>query len=818
VKTYPLCLVHLEEQPMIVIGGGKVAARKAAALLQAGAKLKVVSPEFAEEFDLLAERYPQMILLRRPYQDGDLQGVFLAIAATDDAQVNQAIWQEALRRGCLVNVVDDPQHSNFIAPAVVERGEVKIAVSTGGSSPALARRLKERLAQAIGPEYGELAELMAELRPELMERFAAGEPRLEAALRLVDADLLELLRQQGYAAARRRAREMIASKRSDGEATSPTSGATAPDRPIAQSPNRPSSISEAASEATTKGVVYLVGAGPGDAGLITVRGVACLREAQVVVHDRLVSRALRRYAPAAEWIDVGKSPDHHPVPQEQINALLVERASVGQVVVRLKGGDPFVFGRGGEEAQALAAADIPFEVVPGVTSAIAVPAYAGIPVTQRGLTTSLAVITGHRSRDIEDGVATLDCAALGAGTRVFLMGVKELPRLVARLLESGCPPDTPAAVIEQGTTPRQKVRSGTLGDIVERAADIRPPAITVVGQVVALRQQLAWFDDPRRRPLLGMSILNTRPAESSDDFRMGGESTAISGATMPKYSHSEATQTRKGDFGQCLAALGAEVWEMPVTRLAAMPAGSDLHRAIARLAQASEKRNPLEKPAWDWIVFTSANAVRFFFECVYAGGWDARILAGVRLGAVGPATAQALAAQRLRVDFMPQRYRGLDWAAQAPDLEGKRLLLPRSELALPDLVQALEQRGAKVEAITAYSVEHAPPDPEAMQALLEGKVDVVTFFSPSALHGLVAAIGKAIGSRESEDPTAIGFSDSAQAPKRSDIEILNRQAVACVGTTTAEAARQLGLRVDVVAKNFTVDGLVKALVEWRMHW
>ena len=245
-------------------------------------------------------------------------------------------------------------------------------------------------------------------------------------------------------------------------------------------------------EYSSNGIVYLVGAGPGDPGLLTVRGLEYLQNADVVVHDRLANPKLLEYAAQAELIDVGKQPDHHLVPQERINAILIEKASEGNLVVRLKGGDPFVFGRGGEEAQALTEAGIPFEIVPGVTSAIAVPAYAGIPVTQRGVACSVAFITGHcaSSKPLE-----LDWQALAQGidTLVFLMGVHSLPTIVTSLIEAGCPAMKPIALIEKGTLPEQKVVIGTLEDILDRAAEIKPPAIIIVGEVVNLHSTLAWF-------------------------------------------------------------------------------------------------------------------------------------------------------------------------------------------------------------------------------------------------------------------------------------------------------------------------------------
>jgi uroporphyrinogen III methyltransferase/synthase len=255
------------------------------------------------------------------------------------------------------------------------------------------------------------------------------------------------------------------------------------------------------SDTSSGGIVYLVGAGPGDPGLLTLRGLEYLRKADVVVHDRLANHQLLAWAPQAELIDVGKQPDHHPVPQSRINAILVEKAREGKVVVRLKGGDPFVFGRGGEEAQTLVAAGIPFEVVPGVTSAIAAPAYAGIPVTQRGTACSVAFITGHcaGSKPLD---VNWEALAQGVDTLVFLMGVHSLPLIVSSLMEAGRSPDTPIALIEQGTLPEQRVVTGTLFDILEKAAGITPPAIIIVGKVVCLHSALDWF-----KPNLELSLI-----------------------------------------------------------------------------------------------------------------------------------------------------------------------------------------------------------------------------------------------------------------------------------------------------------------------
>lgn len=523
-----------------------------------------------------------------------------------------------------------------------------------------------------------------------------------------------------------------------------------------------------------KGIVYLVGAGPGDPGLITVRGLQCLQQAEVIVYDRLVSPALFDYAPQAEWIDVGKQPNHHPVPQQEINRILVEQAQMGRVVVRLKGGDPFVFGRGGEEALALAQAGVPFEVVPGVTSAIAVPAYAGIPVTQRGLVSNLAIITGHRSNQPGDCADRFDQCALKADTRIFLMGVHSLPDIIQRLLESGSSPETPVAVIEQGTTPVQKVAVGTLATILEQAAAIRPPAIIVVGEVVHLRDQLRWFDLPDRRPLLGLKVLNTRPKTTSGR---------------------DALTVR-------LESLGALVLEMPAIKITPLTEYEELDRAIERIADSYRKwmrdasLSSADHPAYDWILFTSANAVIYFLERLFSLGYDARILAGTRIGAVGKATAAKISEYRLVVDFMPARFTGAAWAAEAENIEGKSVLLPRSEIGAEDTVIGLEARGARVEAVSVYSVQPCESNQTILDQLGEGQVDVITFFSPSAVRSTIQQLVDAFGDERT-------------------YKVLQKCTIACVGPVTSRAAQEAGLRVDLTAQEYTVEGLAEALTQWR---
>jgi uroporphyrinogen III methyltransferase/synthase len=450
---------------------------------------------------------------------------------------------------------------------------------------------------------------------------------------------------------------------------------------------------------SSKGLVYLVGAGPGDPGLITVKGLACLQKADVIVHDRLVSPALLGQAPrGCEKIDVGKSPQRHTLPQEAINALLVEKALAGKVVVRLKGGDPFLFGRGGEEAEALAEAGVPFEVVPGVTSAIAAPAYAGIPVTHRHLTSALAVVTGHEDPTKADSSLDWQKLATAAGTLVLLMGVGNLAQIVAKLVEHGRDPRTPVAVVQQGTEARQKTVTGTLADIVEKAreADIKPPAVTVVGEVVALRDKLRWFDT---KPLFGRRVLVTRSRE---------QASALS---------------------ERLRELGAEPLEYPAIEIAPPKDMGPLDEAIARLA------------TYDWLVFTSTNGVRALVARMSEKGVDVQALARLRIAAVGPATAEAVQDYGLRVDYMPEVYTTKEIAAGIGDVAGQRILLPRAAQAPKQLAQALRGKGAVVDEVAAYRTL-AVAAPDELKALLADKqIGIVTFTSSSTVRNLVRMLG-----------------------------------------------------------------------------
>src|SRR5881394_3101312 len=456
---YPVFL-DLRGRRAVVIGGGAVAEQKVHGLVGAGAHVTVVSTDVTPALGALARRNA-IEHKRRPYRRGDLKGAWLAIAATDDRGTNGAVWAEAEQVGVPLNAVDDLEHCSFIAPAIHREGDITVAVSTGGKSPALAVRLRQRIARLVGRAEARLCALLGELRPELAGRVPDARARTALWYEIVDSDVIEFVRRGDIEGARGRIEELLGP------------------HPLSPSPFG------------RGGAVYLVGAGPGDPGLITAKGLELLRSADVVVYDRLVSPALVAAAPAsAERVFVGKHPHEAGTRQQDINALLVDRARSGRTVVRLKGGDPFVFGRGAEECEALRAADVPFQVIPGVTSATAVPAAAGIPVTHRRLASAFAVVAGHEC----DGRSDLDWEALArVPTLVVLMGLSALPEITARLLAHGADPDTPAAVIASGTLPAQRTVVATLATLADRIAEegLEPPATVVIGEVVRVRELLS---------------------------------------------------------------------------------------------------------------------------------------------------------------------------------------------------------------------------------------------------------------------------------------------------------------------------------------
>jgi uroporphyrinogen III methyltransferase/synthase len=502
------------------------------------------------------------------------------------------------------------------------------------------------------------------------------------------------------------------------------------------------------------GIVYLVGAGPGDPGLLTLRGGELLVTCDAIVYDALANPALLALASVAEretpveLHDVGKrGGTSESAKQDDINALLVRLGREGKRVVRLKGGDPLVFGRGSEEAQALASAGVAFEIVPGVTAGIAAPAYAGIPVTHRGVATSITFVTGHE--DPTKATTTVDWHALArsGGTIVLYMGVKTLPNIVAALVAGGMSAETPAAAIQWGTYPRQRTVTATISTLSDAIAreGITAPVITVIGPVVSLREEIAWFD---RRPLFGKRIVVTR------------------------------ARSQAGALRDRLAAQGADVIEMPATRIEPTD-GASLTDALSRLDQ------------FDWLILTSQNAVRILWDALRATGRDARALARVKLAAVGPATADALLEHGLAVDIAPDRFVAealLDALRDRGDVRGARVLYAAAEGAREVLQDGLTELGATVERVTLYrSVIDGADANTLRERLVAGEADLVTFTSASSVGGFVAAVGNDV---------------AARAP------------AASIGPITTAAAREAGFDVVIEASQSTIDGLVESIADF----
>jgi len=496
--------------------------------------------------------------------------------------------------------------------------------------------------------------------------------------------------------------------------------------------------------------VYLVGAGPGDPGLITAKGLECLRKADVVIYDRLVDDSLLEETRSeAERIYVGKGCGCYAMEQKEINLLIVSKAREGKTVVRLKGGDPFVLGRGGEEAEVLAANRISFEVVPGVSSAYAVPAYAGIPVTHRRLASSFTVITGHE--DPEKGKSSIvwDKISTGSDTLVFLMGMANLAQIVNQLIQNGRPSSTPVAVISQGTSPKQRALVGTLGDIVSRAPKegFEPPAVIVVGEVVRLREQLRWFDN---LPLFGKRILVTR------------------------------TEHQANELSRLLLERGAVPIQMPVIRISPPQTWKELDRAIRNLRNC------------DWIILTSVNAVEIFWKRLYALSLDARHLAGTRIGVIGSATARAIEQKGICPDYLPKIYTSQGFLAglSRKDVTGCKVLLPRADIAGNELTDGLTKLGAEVYEVTAYkTITSTKGTSQGKEMLLKGEIDVVIFTSASTVHSLLAILGQRW-------------------------DVIKQAKLACIGPSTTAALAEKGLKADIIAMEYTVPGLLEAIEEY----
>ena len=494
--------------------------------------------------------------------------------------------------------------------------------------------------------------------------------------------------------------------------------------------------------------VYLIGAGPGDPGLLTCKGRDILASADVIVYDYLAAEELLANArPDAERIYVGKIAGNHAMAQGDINKLLVRKAMEGKTVARLKGGDPYIFGRGGEEALELFEAGVPFEVVPGVSSAIAAPAYAGIPLTHRAFSSSLTIITGHEDPSKADSAHDWNALARSGSTLVILMGMKNLPEITKKLLLAGMPGSTPAALVNWGTTLRQRSLATTLEDLP--AAAVREqyanPSIIVIGHVATLREKLGWFE---RQPLFGKTIVVTRAREQA--------------------SASAALFSR----------LGARVIQFPSIRIEPMPSYAELDQAITVLS------------SFRWVIFTSANGVRFFRMRLDALGLDARAFAGVRLAAIGPATARVLADMGLCADFVPESYvaESVVQGLLAKGMNGARVLLPRAMEARDVLPRALREAGASVDVVPAYrTVPSQEGKEEVLEALESGGIDCVTFGSSSTVRNFFAAVGTETMERHPE------------------------VRLAAIGPVTAQTLRDAGFEPDIQPDEYTIPALVDAV-------
>lgn len=499
-----------------------------------------------------------------------------------------------------------------------------------------------------------------------------------------------------------------------------------------------------------KGKVYLIGAGPGSPDLITIRARNILEKAEVVIYDYLVNPEILNFVPAhAELIPIGRRKTPSRLSQEKINRIMIEKALEGKSVVRLKGGDPFIFGRGGEEALALAEAGIEFEVVPGVTAATGVPAYAGIPLTHRDIV-SVLFLTGHEDPSKPETSIDWESIARIKATLVFYMGVKTLPTIVEKLLSHGKSPLTPSAVIHWGTMPVQKTVAGGLKDIVElaRRESIEPPSILVVGDVVSFRKKLQWYE---RKPLFGRTILITRAQEQSEDL---------------------AIKLREG---------GANVISIPMIKIVQPEDWGPVDQAIENLKN------------YNWIIFTSANGVRFFLRRLRENGKDLRELYGVRIMAIGPGTAAEISRHDLKVDAMPEKFIAesvVDLFGDA--LNGMRILLPRAKVARDVIPRELSKRGAIVDVVPVY--ETMSPETardELIKILKENPPDVITFTSSSTVRNFAEILGK----------------ENIKG-------MLNGVRIACIGPVTKKSVEELGLSPDIMPQNYTTDDLTDAIVEY----
>jgi len=519
-----------------------------------------------------------------------------------------------------------------------------------------------------------------------------------------------------------------------------------------------------------KGKVYIVGAGPGDIGLLTIKGLRCLRKAEVVIYDfHLNAQILNYINHDAEFIYAGKRGGHHTMTQDEINGILIKRAKEGKIICRLKGGDPFIFGRGGEEAEALAKNEIEFEIVPGVSSSVAAPAYAGIPLTHRLYSSSFAVIPGYEDTTKEESSIDWSKLATGVGTLVFLMAVKNIDLITRKLIENGRLPDTPVAVIRWGTRPDQRTVVGTLKNISEiiKDKDIKPPATMVVGDVVKLRESLQWYE---KKPLFGHRVLVTR-------------------------EHMEGFEP--------LEELGAEIIEFPTIEVVPPVSYEELDKSIGNIS------------AYDWLIFTSRNGVKYFFKRFFDRDRDIRDLKGIKICAIGSKTAEEIKNYGIKTDLVPGEFsaEGLIEAfvklsgkqtvpprppltkggIEGEALKGTRFLLPRAEKARDIFPEKVRELGGKVDIPVAYrTIKPESRGKRLKRFLKEGRISIATFTSAATFTNFKEIMG--------EDAD----------------ELLKGVVIAAIGPVTAKAVKKAGLYADIMPKEATIEALVEEIINWTL--
>ncbi len=500
------------------------------------------------------------------------------------------------------------------------------------------------------------------------------------------------------------------------------------------------------------GKVYLIGAGPGDPGLLTIKAKECIEKADVIVYDYLASSSLLRYAKEnAEIIYVGKKGGDHTLAQEKINSLLAQKGGQGLIVARLKGGDPFIFGRGGEEAEVLIENKVLFEIVPGVTSAIAAPAYAGIPLTHRKHASSVCLITGHEDPLKNETNIQWDSLAKNNSTLVFLMGVKNLAHIRDQLIQNGKAPDTPVALVRWGTTAKQETIAGTLNNIVEKveSAGLKPPAVIIVGSVVSLREKMRWFE---QKPLFGKKIVVTR------------------------------ARAQASDLVALLSDMGAECIEMPVIKIIKPTDNSYLVDAVENIN------------SFDWVVFTSVNGVTFFFETLFNAKKDVRALGNIKFACIGPATEKKLKKFGIICDIIPETYRAesVVKAFSTVNLKNQRMLLPRAKKARSILPDELKKMGANVSEIIAYETIPEDTDKDQLSKLFEEKaIDMITFTSSSTVENFISLV-----------------------PEDKFKYIVSNACIACIGPITENTALSNGIKPNITAQEFTIPGLVASIINY----